>query len=306
VELLSGVLGGKATGAPLALWIRNRDADSRPYAQPVARPGHGDWTQWVATGGHADLRGGGHLSGRLNAPLVAAGAVAQAILDPLGIACAAHLAGVGATAGPLAGIPARTMRSEAAGSPLCTAHRALEPALLAELEAAARGQDSVGGLVGFAADGLPAGLGDPFFDGVESRLAHLLFSIPAVKAVGFGAGWAAAGMRGSAHNDPFEGPGAFAKNDAGGILGGRTSGATLWGHVAVKPTSTLPGRRQAALDLATGAAVERDAGGRHDPCIAIRAVPAVEACLQLVLADLALHGRGLGIIPAPARAASPT
>jgi chorismate synthase len=301
VEILSGVRDGRATGAPVALWIRNEDADSRPYADAgrLPRPGHADWTQHVATFGHADLRGGGHASGRLTAPWVAAGALVEPLLAGHGIVCAAHLHQVGGLAGPPHAHDAQGMRERAASSPVKTAHSDVEAEFAAVVEEARRSKDSVGGVVEFAADGLPPGLGDPFFDSLESRLAHAFFSIPAAKGVDFGEGFRAAGMRGSEHNDAFEvrdGSVRPATNHAGGILGGRSTGETLRGRVALKPTSTLPGRTQQTVDLETMEESTLQATGRHDPCIAIRAVPVVQAALRLVVADAVLHARETGLL----------
>lgn len=296
-EVLSGVHRGKATGAPLAIWIRNQDADSRPYADValVPRPGHADWVNHVWSAGHADLRGGGHTSGRLTAGLVAAGAIADALLAPLGIGVGAHVTQVGAVAGPVGQVTVARMR-KAAASPVRTAHRALEPRMVAAVEAARAAGDSVGGAVEFAAEGLPIGLGDPWMDPLESTIAHLLFAVPAVKAVSFGEGAAAAAMAGSAHNDPYEVAGGRlrpATNHAGGILGGRSTGERLWGACTVKPASSIA-REQATADAA-GITRKVKVAGRHDPCIAIRATPVVAACLSLALADAVLLGREQGL-----------
>jgi chorismate synthase len=298
-ELLSGVHQGRTTGAPVCVWIANQDARSKDYAavQCLPRPGHADWVNHVWSKGHADLRGGGHSSGRLTAPLVAAGTIAQLVLGP-GVACAAHLHQVGAAAGPRDAHAAATLLERVPRSPVYTGHTELEPTFTGLVEQARRDLDSVGGVVEFVADGVPVAWGDPFFDSVESSLAHLLFAIPAVKGVEFGAGFASTAMKGSQHNDPYEvrdGHVAPATNHAGGILGGRTTGESLRGRVAVKPASSLPGRPQQSVDLATLVPAELRLTGRHDPCIAIRAVPVVQACLRIVLADFALLARQQGL-----------
>lgn len=303
-ELLSGVLDGDATGAPLCVWIPNRDADPRPYAQTarLPRPGHADWTALGWSRGYADLRGGGHASGRLTAPLVAAGSIAQGILDRHGIQCAAHLHQAGDVAGPAMGLDAATMLGRVGTSLVHTAHTGLESEFTALFERLRRDRDSVGGVVEFVASGVPPFLGDPFFESIESHLAHLLFSVPAVKGVDFGAGFQAAAMRGSQHNDPFvlqDGQVATASNNAGGILGGRTTGADLRGRVAVKPTSSLPGRPQRTVDLESMQEVDLESKGRHDPCVAIRAVPVVQACLRIVLADFVLQAYQEGHLAPP-------
>ena len=300
-RILSGIYQGRATGAPMAIWIQNADANPKPYeaTRHLPRPGHADWPNHVWSKGFEDPRGGGHSSGRLTAPLVAAGTVAQTLLDAHGIVCAAHLHQVGEICGPAYAADARTLMAQVAKSPVRTGHKELEAAFIQRIEAARRTQDSVGGVIEFVADGVPAGLGDPFFGSVESRLAALLFSIPAVKGVDFGAGFAAAAMAGSAHNDPFtlqDGKVMPATNNAGGILGGRTSGAPVRGRVAVKPTSSLPGRPQQTVDLDAMEPATLDLAGRHDPCIAVRAVPVVQAALRIVMADFVLQACQEGLL----------
>jgi chorismate synthase len=297
-RILSGVLGGRATGAPVCVWIENRDAQSKPYRDlaRTPRPGHADWVNQVWSRGHADLRGGGHSSGRLTAGLVAAGSLAQAILAPAGVACGAHVHQVGADAGP-AGKATVAAMEKVAGRPVPTAHARLARPFAATIEAARRAGDSVGGVVEFRAEGLPVGLGDPIVDALESTVAHLLFAVPAVKGVSFGAGFGAAAMRGSGHNDPFRmraGRVTVATNHAGGVLGGRSTGAPLWGHMAVKPASSIF-VAQDTVDLQEKRDTTLELTGRHDPCIALRAVPVAKACLAIALADALLVGRSQGL-----------
>lgn len=297
--IMSGVMRGRATGAPLCIWVANRDADSKSYRDRarIPRPGHADWVNLEWSKGHADLRGGGHSSGRLTAGLVAAGTIAQAILDPLGITCAAHLHQVGRRGGPINAHKAKAMRARAEKSALHTAHHQLEKSFRLAIERVRRAGDSVGGVVEFCADGLPIGLGDPWFDSMESTLSHLLFAVPAVKGVSFGAGFAAAGLRGSQHNDSYtlrKRRVTPASNHAGGVLGGRTTGAPIWGHVAVKPASSIF-QPQKTMDLQTRRPTTLRLSGRHDPCIAVRAVPVVQACVAFALADAVLLGRQQGI-----------
>lgn len=303
-EILSGWHEGFTTGTPLAILIRNHDADSRPYeaTSQTPRPGHADYPSHVASFGFHDPRGGGHNSGRLTASLVAAGTIAELVLKQHKIRGAAHLHQVEEVRGPDRAHPVTTILKRAAKSPLRTAHGELEEEFSRRILAARKEQDSVGGVIEFVADGLPAGLGDPFFDSVESVLSHLLFALPGVKAVSFGSGFDAAIMRGSAHNDAFHvtnGAVTTMTNHAGGILGGRTVGTEVWGHVAMKPASTLPGRKQDTVDLATMAGATIKPTGRHDPCIAVRAVPVVQACLRLVLADFVLQARRDGLVAVP-------
>lgn len=296
-QVLSGVLRGRATGAPIAVWIANHDAQSKPYADlaRTPRPGHADWVNQVWSHGHADLRGGGHSSGRLTAGLVAAGAIADALLAPVGVTTGAHLHQVGPVAGSPGTASVAAMRR--AKGPVPTAHKGLAPRFAAAVEAARRAKDSVGGVVEFRAEGLPVGLGDPIVDALESTIAHLLFAVPAVKGVSFGSGFAAAAMRGSRHNDPYtvrKGKVTPATNHAGGILGGRSTGAPLWGHAAVKPASSIfvP---QRTVDVRSTRAATLRLTGRHDPCIAIRAVPVVRSCISIALADAVLVGRAQGV-----------
>jgi chorismate synthase len=297
-RLLSGVLGGHATGAPLCVWIENQDAQSKPYRDlaRTPRPGHADWVNLAWSQGHADLRGGGHSSGRLTAGLVAAGALAEAILEPAGVSCGAHIHQVGPDAGPAGKADVAAM-ARAAKRTVPTAHKSLAKRFEATIEAARRAGDSVGGVVEFRAEGLPVGLGDPIVDALESTLAHLLFAVPAVKGVSFGAGFASSAMHGSEHNDPFLWKGGKVTtktNHAGGILGGRSTGAPLWGHMAVKPASSIfvP---QDTVDLQSKRAARLELTGRHDPCIALRAVPVAKACVAIALADALLVARSQGV-----------
>lgn len=297
--VLAGVHRSRATGAPVVIWIHNGDVDSRAYRAVAAapRPGHADWVNQVWSQGHADLRGGGHSSGRLTAGLVAAGALAQPLLDGSGITVAAHVTQVGKVRGPLGTLSAQAIQRRAARNAVRTAHTDLVAPMTQAVEAARAAGDSVGGAIAFVADGLPVGLGDPWMDSLESTLSHLLFAVPAVKGVGFGHGFDAAAQHGSQHNDPYTMVGGNlrpATNNAGGILGGRSTGERLWGQVAIKPASSIA-RPQQSADLRLGRQRALHVTGRHDPCIAIRAAPVVAACLQVGLADALLLGREQGL-----------
>lgn len=255
--LHSGVHQGRATGAPLLILFENKQVDSSAYEaiRDLPRPGHADWVALKKYGGFADLRGSGHFSGRLTAALVAAGVVAKKLLGP-------------------ARVEARLV--EAGGS------RDIPEAVAAAMAA----QDSVGGLVECRVSGLPPGLGEPFFDSVESLLAHGMFAIPAVKGIEFGDGFAASRMRGSQMNDLLEDAGGHtASNHAGGINGGISNGNELLFRVAVKPTSSIRAP-QTTVDLRTNQPALLSMGGRHDACIALRAPVVVEAVAAAVLADL--------------------
>ena len=294
-EFLSGLENGKTCGAPLCAVIWNSDQRSSDYAElrDKPRPGHADYTAAVKWGGLADMRGGGHFSGRLTAPLCVAGGIAKQILSRRGVYVGAHLASVAAVDDepfPLYPTPALFERIAAKPFPVLDdgAGERMREAILA----ARRDLDSVGGVIECAAVGLPAGLGDPMFDGVENRLAAALFGIPAVKGVELGAGFQAARLRGSENNDPFvmeEGRIRAETNRAGGILGGITTGMPLVLRAAVKPTPSI-GRPQKTVSLSRGEDAELTVHGRHDPCIAHRAVPVVEAVTAAVLLDMLLEG----------------
>lgn len=299
-RLLSGVHNDQATGAPLAVWITNEDAQSKPYANAARtpRPGHADWVNHVWSRGAADLRGGGHASGRLTAGLVAAGSLVEPLLRAQGIRTGAHILQIGKRAGP-AGTTTVAAMQRARNQSIPTAHADLRKPFAAAIDRMRRAGDSIGGVVEFRAERLPVGLGDPIVDSLESTLAHLLFAVPAVKGVSFGAGFAAAGMTGSQHNDPYTVRNrrvAPATNHAGGILGGRSTGAPLWGHVAIKPASSIA-QPQQTVDLETQRRTTLRVKGRHDPCIALRAVPVARACLNIALTDAVLIARAQGTLP---------
>jgi len=246
-EIVSGLFAGHTTGAPLCALFHNADTRSEDYAANLPRPGHADYTAHMKYRGFADYRGGGHFSGRLTAPLVFAGALAKQLLPAVQITAQPLLIG---------------------GSPAC------DDTILA---AKADG-DSVGGVITCVVNGLPAGLGEPFFGSVESVLSSLLFSIPAIKAVEFDEGLTLAGLRGSRSNrSPF------------GILGGITTGKPLRFTVAVKPTPSIA-LEQDTVDLETGQPAKITVQGRHDPCIVPRAVPVVEAAAAIGLLDLWMIG----------------
>lgn len=291
-EFISGLTEGKTCGAPLTALIRNRDARSGDYAAfaDLPRPSHADYTACVKYGGAADMRGGGHFSARLTAPLCVAGGIALQMLAARGITVGAHLAAVAGVADdpfdPVE-VDEETLKT-VAEKPLPVLNDGAGERMKAAIAAAAAEGDSVGGLVECAALGLPAGLGDPIFDGAENRLAAVLFGIPAVKGVEFGAGFAAAALRGSEHNDPFtvkDGQIRTLTNHAGGILGGITTGMPLILRAAFKPTPSIA-RPQRTVRLSTGQEDTLVITGRHDPCVALRAVPVVEAATALVLLDM--------------------
>ena len=292
---LSGLENGMTCGAPLCAVIQNGDQHSGDYAglTDTPRPGHADYTAAVKWGGHADMRGGGHFSGRLTAPLCIAGGIAKQILARRGVFVGAHLKEVaGIPDAPFPLRPPAELFQEVAAKAFPVLDDGAGERMRAAILAAREDLDSVGGIVECAATGLPAGLGDPMFDGVENRLAAALFGIPAVKGLEFGAGFDAARLRGSENNDPFvldHGAVAAESNRAGGILGGITTGMPLLLRAAFKPTPSIA-RPQRTVRLSTMEETDLEIRGRHDPCIAHRVVPVVEAVTAAVLLDLLLEG----------------
>ncbi len=261
--ILSGVCDGHTTGAPLAVIFRNENTRSSDYDlfRKLPRPGHADRVAGVKWGGFNDARGGGHFSGRITLSLVAAGVVAKKILD----------------ATPSARI------IEIGGLP--TGGKDQLPAEVSELlDQTIKDGDSLGGVVECVTENLPVGLGEPFFNSVESLISHAIFAIPGVRGIEFGDGFAASRMRGSEHNDPFGPDGKTTKNGAGGINGGITNGAPLVFRVAFKPTSSIS-RPQTTLNFETGKLEELSVPGRHDVCFALRTPVIVEAVTAIVLAD---------------------
>lgn len=293
---ISGVNGQETTGFPVCAVIGNNDARPSDYAElPVKpRPSHADFTAHVKYGGRADMHGGGHFSGRLTAPLCAAGGIAIQMLKRRGIGVGAHLLSVGSVRDETFPVsPAFEHFSALALRQIAALCESTERAMAAEIENAAKELDSVGGVIECAVIGVPAGLGGPMFGGVEGRLSQALFGIPGVKGVDFGAGFGGAYMRGSQHNDPFtilNGKVVTKTNNHGGILGGITSGMPLIFRAAVKPTPSI-GLKQETVDLETMSPAEIEVKGRHDPCIALRAVPVVEAAAAVCILDILLEER---------------
>lgn len=297
VEILTGVKDGRTTGAPVLLLVRNSDTRSQDYSNlaDTPRPGHSDYPARVKFKGANDARGGGMFSGRLTACTVMAGALARAILRESAMDVAAHAVRVGRVAGAQA-LGVAAIRATVETNPVRTAFADLAKAMEDEVLSARSAGDSVGGVVECVVEGVPAGLGEPTADSVESLLAHALFAIPAVKGVEFGDGFALGTMRGSEARDPYaftaEGAVTTKSNHNGGALGGITTGSPLRFRVAFKPTSSIP-LNQETVNLATRESAQLKVKGRHDPCIVPRAVPVVEAVAWCVLADLALVARGL-------------
>ena len=292
-EILSGLYGGRTTGAPLAALIRSLNTRSQDYGEELdkPRPGHADYTGYVRYAGFGDHRGGGHFSGRLTAPVVFAGAVCKQWLKENNIRIYAHIQ-------RLNGIDDGSFLDASVPEEVLSALRdqtlpVLTPGLsekMAEAILSAKEQsDSVGGVVECMALGLPAGLGAPFFDAAESVLSHLMFSVPAVKGVSFGAGFPLADMRGSQANDPFYyddmGVVRTSSNNCGGILGGITTGMPLVFRCAIRPTSSIA-REQETVSLKEKSNTTLQITGRHDPCIVPRALPVIEAMAAIGLCEL--------------------
>ena len=284
---------GETCGAPLCALIANTDARSRDYAalRDVPRPGHADYAAFVKFGGYNDIRGGGQFSGRLTAPLCFAGALAIQLLQARGVRVKARvqaIAGIRDIDVDLVAPPLDAIAVQGLPTISPDAARRMAEAILAAKSAG----DSVGGVVECFATGLPAGLGEPMFDGVENRMARALFGIPAVRGVEFGLGFAAAELRGSAHNDAFrvsEGRIVTETNRCGGVLGGITTGMPLAVRAAFKPTPSIA-LPQASVSLKRKQDAPLTVQGRHDPCVVPRAVPCVEAAVACVLFDLMLEG----------------
>ena len=299
VEFIAGITEGHTNGAPIAAIIRNRDMRSSDYSElrRVPRPGHADWTAAIKYGEHRDVAGGGHFSGRLTAPLCVAGGIALQALEARGIKIAAHIAQLGTE--PITDEALNPMELDEAqldaiaANPLpcidaSAARRMHEAILQAKSEL-----DSLGAVIECVAYNVPAGLGDPMFDGIENRIAQIAFGIPAVKGVEFGMGFAVAAMRGSENNDPYRidaetGEIEVESNNAGGILGGISTGAPVMWRMAVKPTPSI-GREQQTVDMDAMENAELSVHGRHDPCIVPRAVPVAEAAAALAIWDALLE-----------------
>ena len=286
-RVISGLRGEITTGAPLCALIENIDADKGTAQHNIARPGHADYTAHVKYKGFADMRGGGHFSGRLTAPLVFAGSIARQILARRGIEIGARIVRIGNVLDDSVFEPSAQTFSDLCRvilPVLCTnaAQRMREEVLAAKAVG-----DSVGGTVEVAAVGVPAGLGAPLFASIESAVAALLFSIPAVKGVEFGDGFGVAEKRGSQTNDAIRTNSKgvmFLSNHNGGVLGGITNGAPLIVRVAFKPTPSIA-IEQLSINLETMQNTTISSEGRNDPCIVPRATPVVEACMAIAILD---------------------
>ncbi len=287
-EFLSGLLGNTTCGTPLTAIIRNTDTRSKDYSalKITPRPGHADFTAEVKYHGFQDFAGGGHFSGRLTAPLCIAGGICLQILKREGITVISRIAAIGDIQDE------GELLSSTAGKNFPTVSDVQGEKMRALIAEARAEEDSVGGVVECAVLGLPAGLGDPMFDGMENRIAAIVFGIPAVKGLEFGAGFASATLRGSENNDAFalrDGKIVTETNRCGGILGGITNGMPLVFRAAFKPTPSIA-QSQRTVNLQTMEEENLNIVGRHDPCIVPRAVPVVESAAAIAVYD-ALLGR---------------
>ncbi len=261
-QIKSGVFNHYTTGAPITILFENTNTQSRDYTKlrETPRPGHADFVAMKKYGGFEDYRGGGHFSGRLTLGIVAAGVIAKKLISPVNV---------------------EAFILEAGGDK--NIQRAVEKAV--------EEKDSIGGIIECRVSGVPVGLGEPFFDSVESVLSHMIFSIPAVKGIEFGSGFAAARMKGSEHNDKLISvDGKTATNNAGGINGGITNGNDIVFRVPVKPTSSTH-QKQHTINIKTGDMVDLEIEGRHDTCIALRIPVVIEAATAIVITDLMMQSQ---------------
>ena len=289
-EFLAGIVDNYTCGAPIAAMIRNGNTRSGDYSnlKDCPRPGHADYTAQIKYGGWQDAAGGGHFSGRLTAPLCIAGGLCMQWLEDMGIRIGAHIRQIGnvsdAAFNPL------NPQLDQVGLDFPVLESSAGKAMCEEIANARKNGDSMGGVIECAVTGLPAGLGEPMFGGVESRIAQIIYGVPAVKALWFGDGNATSQMRGSAFNDAYtvtDGNITTLTNHNGGILGGITSGMPVLFSVGIKATPSIA-RQQQTVNLQTAEITSLEIKGRHDPCIVPRAVPVIEAAAALAIYDLIL------------------
>lgn len=296
-EILSGVIGGVTCGAPLSAIIRNKDTRSADYhnLRDVPRPAHADFSAQLKYGGAQDIAGGGHFSGRLTAPLCIAGGICLQLLKKENIQIAAHIFSIGTIYDkrfdPVEIGPPDLDKLKTASFPVLDDDSGRR--MISLIEGARNDGDSLGGIIECAAVGVPGGLGDPMFDGMENRIAGIVFGIPAIRGIEFGNGFAGSALRGSENNDSFYIDGQTVKtrsNNHGGILGGITSGMPVIFRAAVKPTPSIA-KEQLSISLSKKMNVKMTVKGRHDPCIVPRAVPCVEAATAIAIYDALLENK---------------
>lgn len=291
VQIVSGIVDGYTVGAPICAVINNTDIRSSDYAQlrDIPRPGHSDYSAFIKHGQFHDIRGGGHFSGRLTAPLCFAGALCMQLLEKKGITVGAHIfsvADVNDAAFDAANVTASDLKA-LMDKELSVINDEAGFRIKQRITAAKNEGDSVGGIIECAAVNVPAGIGEPMFDGIENRLAAAIFGIPAIKGIEFGAGFGAAKLKGSQNNDEFFYTDKTVKtrtNNHGGVLGGISTGMPIVFRVAVKPTPSIA-MEQNSVSLSSHVNTVLSVKGRHDPCIVPRAVSCIEAVTAIVLAD---------------------
>ena len=298
VEIISGLVEGVTCGAPICGVITNTDARSFDYDKllDVPRPMHADFPATVKYNGANDIRGGGQFSGRLTAPLCFAGALAIELLEQRGIFIGAHILSIAEendSCFDAVSVCEKDLKT-VISKEFPTLDDNAGVAMQAVIQQARLDQDSVGGVIECAVTGIPVGVGEPIYDSIESRISALIFGIPAVKGIEFGAGFSATKLRGSEHNDPFivEGDSVITStNNHGGILGGISTGMPILFKTAFKPTPSIS-KTQQTVSLSQRKAVELSVGGRHDPCVVLRAVPCVEAAAAIAILDLLIEKDG--------------
>ena len=293
-RILSGLVNRKTCGAPLCALIENTDVKSSDYANiiDVPRPSHADYPAYIKHHGANDVRGGGHFSGRLTAPLCFAGAVCSELLERRGISIGAHIYSIGNVSdSPFDPVLTDSMLlSEIKAKDFPVIDKKSGEQMRELIETAAKNSDSVGGIIECCALGLDPGIGEPMFDGLENRISSAIFGIPAVKGIEFGSGFSGTYLFGSENNDSYYYENGVVKtktNRSGGILGGLSNGMPLVFRAAIKPTPSI-GREQSSVSLSKGTNESLVINGRHDPCIVPRAVPCVEAVCAAVLLDMIL------------------
>jgi len=296
-EIFSGIFQDHTTGAPITIHIRNRDVKSADYEplKDVVRPGHADYPAKIKYGGYSDYRGGGRLSGRMTAAFVAAGAVAQRLLQTHGVEVLAHTSAIGGVR--LESTPGiEGLRKMTYENPMrCPDEETAEKMRVAVLAAKSDG-DSVGGIVECTVLNLPVGVGEPLFDALDAELAKIIFGIPAVKGVEFGSRFKSSELKGSENNDQYTIKAdkiVTITNNSGGVLGGMSTGMPLLLRVAFKPPSSIA-KQQQTVNLSKMEETRLEVKGRHDPCVVPKAVPVVQAMVSIGVADLMIRG---GMIP---------
>ncbi len=288
----AGILNGKTTGEPIVAFVRNRDVDSSYYDEirDTPRPGHADYPAYVKYKGANDYRGGGRFSGRMTIGLVIAGSIAKQILKRHNVEIIAYTKEIGGIVAEPEVVEENFIFSDE--NIVRVANRSSIQSIVDAILKAKEEGDSLGGVVECQVMGLPVGVGEPIFDSIESKLAHIAFSIPATKGIEFGSGFRAARMKGSEHNDPYvveDDKIRTLTNNAGGILGGLSNGMPVVFRIAFKPTSSIK-KKQTTINKETGQQVDLKVRGRHDPCIVPRAVPIVANAAAIVMLDLFLKG----------------